>query len=300
MKEAPIIPLLKFDSPNCPFKIQTIKSFAEQADASSKSVHRQDYHEIIWVIKGGGKVLIDLKEHSIDNNMIFCLKPNQAHQFPIDAGMEGFVFSFTDAFLNMGEHEFDISAQSCIYQLFSECRPLRIQKDIEGEIRDLSIKMMKEYENQYAFRALLLKRYFRIFLILLSRQLEAFGERVEQTRETELVKRFLELLDKSFREEKMVSAYAAQLAVTANYLNRLVKKHTGYSAGHHIRQRVVLEAKRMARYSSSGMKEIAYALGFFDSAHFSRFFKSFAGANFTDFRKETFNFSIVPYLNRAA
>ena len=55
MKEAPIIPLLKFDSPNCPFKIQTIKSFAEQADASSKSVHRQDYHEIIWVINGRWK-----------------------------------------------------------------------------------------------------------------------------------------------------------------------------------------------------------------------------------------------------
>ena len=106
---------------------------------------------------------------------------------------------------------------------------------------------MKEYENQYPFRALLIKRYFRIFLILLSRQLEEFVENVGQTRETELVKRFMEMLDKNFREEKMVSGYAAQLYVTANYLNRIVKKNTGYSAGHHIRQRVVLEAKRMAR-----------------------------------------------------
>ena len=93
------------------------------------------------------------------------------------------------------------------------------------------------------------------------------------------------MLDKNFREEKMVSSYAAQLYVTANYLNRIVKKNTGYSAGHHIRQRVVLEAKRMARYSDSGMKKIAYELGFLDSAHFSRFFKSFGGTNFSEFKR---------------
>ena len=206
--------------------------------------------------------------------------------------MEGFVFSFTDSFFNLGEHEFDISVQSTLYQLFNECRPLRVEKEIEKEIWDLSLKMMQEYVNQYSFRTLLIKRYFRIFLILLSRQLEEIAESVGQTRKRELVRRFMELLDKSFREEKMVGGYAAQLGVTANYLNRIVKKTTSFSAGHHIRQRVVLEAKRMARFSDSGMKEIAYELGFFDSAHFSRFFKMSAGTNFTDFKKENLNLSI--------
>ena len=299
MKQASIIPLLKFDNTNCPFKIQTIKDLAVQPDELSESVHSHDYHEIIWVINGRGTLFVDLAEHVIENNMIFCLKPNQAHRFTMDPSMEGFVFSFTDAFFNAGEHEFDISVQSSLYQLFNECQPIAMQKAIEGEIRDISLKMMKEYENEYPFRAQLLKRYFRIFLILLSRQLEEFAEIAVQTRETELAKRFMELLDKNFREEKMVSGYAAQLAVTANYLNRIVKKHTGYSAGHHIRQRVILEAKRMARYSDSGMKGIAYELGFLDSAHFSRFFKSFAGANFTDFKKETLNLPIGTYLNRA-
>ena len=273
MKQARIIPLLKFEDTTLPFKIQTIKDLVEQQDELSESVHSHDHYEIVWLINGKGKLFVDLEEHSIENNMIFCLKPHQAHRFAMDSSMEGFVFSFTDSFFNAGEHEFDISVQSSLYQLFNECRPVLLQKMIEEEVRDISLKMKKEYENQYPFRALLLKRYFRIFLILLSRQLEEYVETVGQTRETELVKRFMEMLDKNFREEKMVSSYAAQLFVTANYLNRIVKKITGYSAGHHIRQRVVLEAKRMGRYSESGMKEIAYELGFLDSAHFSRFFK---------------------------
>ena len=33
----------------------------------------------------------------------------------------------------------------------------------------------------------------------------------------------------------------------------------------------------MGRYSGEGMKEIAYDLGFVDSVHFSKFFKTFGG-----------------------
>lgn len=41
----------------------------------------------------------------------------------------------------------------------------------------------------------------------------------------------------------------------------------------------------MGHYSDAGMKEIAYSLGFLDSAHFSRFFKTFAGINFSEFKR---------------
>jgi len=299
MKQASIIPLMKYNNIKCPFKIQTIRDHIAQTDELNDSVHSHDYYEIVWITNGKATLSVDLQEHAIDNNMIFCLKPHQPHRFPMDTSMDGFVFSFTEKFFNLGEHEFDISFESSLYQLFNECRPVAMQKTIETEIMDVSLKMMKEYENEYPFRALLLKRYFRIFLILLTRHMEESVERVAQTREKELAKRFMELLDKNFWEEKLVSGYATQLAVTANYLNKIVKKITGYSAGHHIRQRVILEAKRMARYSDSGLKEIAYELGFLDSAHFSRFFKSFAGTNFTDFKKEAFNYSISATFNRA-
>ena len=102
----------------------------------------------------------------------------------------------------------------------------------------------------------------------------------------------MESLEKKFKEKKMVADYAAELFITPNYLNGIIKKMTGFSAGYHIRQRVVLEAKRLGRYSDAGMKEIAYSLGFEDSSHFSKFFKAVAGMNFSDFKKER-----LPYLS---
>ena len=83
----------------------------------------------------------------------------------------------------------------------------------------------------------------------------------------------------------MVSDYAGQLCVTPNYLNRTVKKVTGFTASHHIQQQIILEAKRKAIYSSVSMKEVAYYLGFDNLAHFSKFFKNNCGMNFTDFKK---------------
>lgn len=57
--------------------------------------------------------------------------------------------------------------------------------------------------------------------------------------------------------------------------------------GYHIRQRVILEARRRAANSDVSMKEIAYYLGFDDTAHFSKFFKTAYGKNFTEFKKES-------------
>lgn len=81
-----------------------------------------------------------------------------------------------------------------------------------------------------------------------------------------------------------VKDYARLLHVTPNYLNETVKQRTGYPAGYHVRQRIILEAKKMIAYSGLCSKEIAWTLGFWDIAHFSRFFKTNAGMNVSEFR----------------
>jgi methylphosphotriester-DNA--protein-cysteine methyltransferase len=95
----------------------------------------------------------------------------------------------------------------------------------------------------------LLKRYFKIFLIYLTRAQTRTLSQLNNHEKQKLVRCFMELLDRNFKEKKMVAEYASQLLVTPNYLNRIVKRNTGFSAGHHIRQRIVLEAKRMGRFS---------------------------------------------------
>src|SRR5258707_334196 len=98
------------------------------------------------------------------------------------------------------------------------------------------------------------------------------------------------LLKKNFSRTRPVESYAKHLAITPNHLNVVVKECTGQTAGYHVKQRLILEAKRLAVYSNLCMKEIADVLGFSDTAHFSKFFKNCAGLNFSEFKKEHIRF----------
>ncbi len=51
---------------------------------------------------------------------------------------------------------------------------------------------------------------------------------------------------------------------------------------------MVQEAKRLAMYSDANMKMVAYALGFEDPSHFSKFFKNAAGLNFSEYKKKSY------------
>lgn len=103
-------------------------------------------------------------------------------------------------------------------------------------------------------------------------------------RNLETVRHFFSLIEKQYTTKKMASDYADELAVTPNYLNELAKNITGHPASYHVQQRIVLESKRMLAFSNLSMKEIAYELGFDDSAHFSKYFKNVSGQNFTDYK----------------
>src|SRR5688572_22526164 len=139
-------------------------------------------------------------------------------------------------------------------------------------------EIIKEIESKYGQyfkeRSELLKAVSVAFLVYISKNLETGNTEILHSREKQLVRGFMNLLEKNFAKNKMVNDYACQLYVSANYLNRTVKKITGFTASYHIQQQIVSEAKRQALYSSVSMKEIAYNLGFDNLAHFSKFFKN--------------------------
>lgn len=61
--------------------------------------------------------------------------------------------------------------------------------------------------------------------------------------------------------------------ITPNYLNALCQDALGVTAGDVIRDRVLLEAKRMLTNSHVDVAEIAYQLNLHDNSYFTRFLK---------------------------
>jgi AraC family transcriptional activator of pobA len=100
------------------------------------------------------------------------------------------------------------------------------------------------------------------------------------------VARLRALVDEFFRSEHQLGFYAEKLGMTVDRLNDHVKRATGVTAGHLIRQRVLTEAKRQLVFTSQPIHEIADELAFSDPSHFARFFRKHTGTTPHEFRDQ--------------
>ena len=92
------------------------------------------------------------------------------------------------------------------------------------------------------------------------------------------------LVDEFFRREHQLGFYAEKLGMTVDRLNDHVKRATGVTAGHLIRQRVLTEAKRQLVFTTQPIQDIAAELSFSDPSHFARFFRKHTGTTPHEFR----------------
>lgn len=281
----PILELSR-SSASMPFEIHTMEWIDKNRWQQNSVPHRHNYFVIVWVKKGAGIHLIDLDKFELQDNTVYCITPGQVHLMNINGPADGYVISFTSEFMGLAEENFDLLFNTGLFNTFSRSPLIKVNAVMQQEMEDMAGKMMKEYANFFLLRSEILRGYLKIFLIYLTRQFEGTNQSESQSKNIDLLKKFFSLIEKNFTGKRMVTYYADELVVTPNYLNEVVKKITGFPASHHIQQRIILEAKRQAAYSSLSMKEIAYQLGFDDIAHFSKFFKNASGRSFSDFKKK--------------
>jgi AraC family transcriptional regulator, transcriptional activator of pobA len=279
--------------PSLPSKTRAQKTNAFEIHALEQAIKDgshapgvKDWCKIIWIKDGSGTFCVDAHKYAISSNTIYCIKRDQAVEFDPDDRATGYAISFSADFLAMGEDQTESFHHTALFHPLSLFSIIKVEEKQLSEMLEIAQKMVLESENDYSGKVEILRGLLKIFLLYLNRHQEQSPRPAITMNQIGLASSFFSLLEKNFASKKMVSAYAHDLHVTANYLNETVKKASGFPASYHIRQRIILEAKRKARNMRTSMKEIAYGLGFADLAHFSKYFKRASGINFTDFKKE--------------
>ncbi|MCE7058133.1 helix-turn-helix domain-containing protein [Algoriphagus sp. AGSA1] len=104
---------------------------------------------------------------------------------------------------------------------------------------------------------------------------------------------FLKLLESQFPitdlrtnlKLRSASDFAEKLCVHVNHLNRTVNAIFNKPTSVIIRDRILVESKRLLEQSDWNVSEISYALGFTEVTHFNNFFKKAMNMNPTQYRK---------------
>ena len=141
------------------------------------------------------------------------------------------------------------------------------------ELTALFETIIHEYESTHPYKdeMIALKT---IELLILSERLFADDQHFEADLPSlNVIRKFMGLMEANFFNQHSVAFYASKLNMHPNYLNSLVKKHTGITAKESIQNRIILETKYLLHATNLSIKEIANRLGFADPNYFTVFFK---------------------------
>ncbi|MGY0036194.1 helix-turn-helix domain-containing protein [Pedobacter sp. NJ-S-72] len=241
--------------------------------------HKHDFYMVLLITHGTGTHTIDFFEHEVRARTVFFLAPGQAHQWDFSADTTCFQVMFSPNFLLQIQQKFPFFNPSGKASfLLSEDDSQQVTAAIES--------LVHEANAQQTFYMEMLQHKLQITLILLKRAYnEAFKIQAPNT-DNRLLNSFLSTLEKHYHTHSDVAYYANILNVTPNYLNQICRTKSGVTAGDQIRERILLEAKRMLTLTCLDVKEIAFTLGFNDTSYFSRFFRKYTNYSPVNFRKK--------------
>ncbi|SMC46669.1 AraC family transcriptional regulator [Pedobacter africanus] len=241
--------------------------------------HKHDFFVFLLFETGSGTHSIDFLDHEVRNHQMHLLFPDQVHRWELGADTSAYQ-------LMISRSVFESFANSLMFS-FAHYRNHPVIH-LNPEVFQKLLYEFKAIQHELNAKPVLwdiVNLRSRIIAGLVNHEAEIkFNDLTVYKAKPGLFK-FLSLIDLHFKEEKSVTFYADKLNITANYLNILCKRHFNASASQLIQNRVILEAKRLLHASEKSVKEIAFELGFYDLAYFSRFFKAQTGTSPRQFRE---------------
>jgi AraC family transcriptional regulator, transcriptional activator of pobA len=99
------------------------------------------------------------------------------------------------------------------------------------------------------------------------------------------LRRLRQMIENRYAQHWPIQRFARELGLSETSLNRLCRRLTGSTGFDLLQQRLALEARRRLIYAADSVGGIACALGFKDSAYFSRFFRRHSGLSPQEYRR---------------
>lgn len=247
--------------------------------------HRHSFYHIVLFTEGKGFHTIDFEQFPVQTGQIYFMAPGQVHSWNFKDDVDGYIINFS------GEIFSALVAKGQYLEQFSFLRGVAKESvfKLKGTVLDEAKKVFEHVikegsqidgYSQDMIRALLVQLF-----IAVSRVTPASLPPKAMKQNMLILHNFRKLVDTYYAEKRLPKEYAAMLYITPNHLNALCNDLLGKPAGEVIRDRILLEAKRLLINADQSIQEIAFQLSFTDNSHFTKFFKKYTMLTPEEFRK---------------
>ncbi len=266
--------------------VETISSRSSIHDWTIRAHRHRNLFQILLIERGGGEMTFDLAKLPFTAPVAILVPAAIAHGFRFEPNVtDGWVVSFTEDAAG--------ALTGRAGEALQRLRMLAAQPVVPiGDAAELArlSALCKELSEEHGLAREGYRLAMRGLLVLIAVGVARLAASRARSGSVTLypadatVAQLRALVDELFRKERLLEFYAEKLGMTADRLNDHVKRLTGVTAGHLIRQRVLTEAKRQLVFTTQPIHEIAEELAFADPSHFARFFRKQTGTTPHEFR----------------
>ena len=239
-------------------------------------------HAAICICTAGScSIKVNLQHYDVESPMLVTLMPGQIVEgIDYSPNFDGITIVLSKRFIDM----LNLPGWQQQYMMLFNNPVNAISQET---LRNLQIfytilhKAASDEENP--FRLQVIENLIRVFFyggVSKFRKLEGSAA----SSKNNIVERFMELVQEHYREERLIGFYADKLCITPKYLSKLIKEHTGRSAGEWIDNHVILEARAMLQSSDMTIQQIAASLNFPNQSFFGKYFKRATGLSPKQYR----------------
>jgi len=249
--------------------------------------HRHNFYHLVMFTQGSGNHAIDFQSFDVNPYQIYFMVPGQVHSWDFRGNIDGYVVNFSVPFFQEFLYRADYLEQFPFFNGTVKDKVINIAHDHQQQIKQLFEQIILETEAHGRLTKDMVRLLMLQMFILLAR-LSLLNHPLPEKSvyNYTLLKNFRQLVDKNFATLRLPREYAEQLYITPNHLNALCTDVLGISAGEVIRNRIILEAKRLLVNFDMNINQIADLLNFQDNSYFTKFFKKQTGSTPEQFRKE--------------
>ena len=259
--------------------------------SAAAEVNQAVYHPYIKIIflKKGNSITIDFNNYRLDGDALFFINVNQWYKLELQerTGSGSLIFYNRD-FYCVEIHDREVSCDGILYNNIYEIPVVYLSKDQSNTVQEILKEIKAEIINDEPSVEEMLRILLKELIIRATRIWKTkHGIASEETKnEIEFTRKFSQLVELHFKSKHTVADYAVILSVSPKNLHKRITQNGNAAPNDLIKQRIILEAKRLLAHTSLSVKEIGYELGYDDPAYFVRLFIKQTGTSPVEFRKQ--------------
>jgi len=242
----------------------------------------EDYYKIIYMEKNGS-IIVDFVEYSFTENVLLFFSIGQ--HFQISKESRGSIIYFNPDFYCIAFHDKELACDGLLFDNVFEMPYLNLSTNLDILFLKLISSIKREINQKDFWAEEMIKTYIKQIIISATRTLiKSNNDSQIISYDKELARKFSQLVELHYRKHHNVSDYANMLNITPKNLNKKIVSEKQVAPSIIIKQRIILQAKRLLANTTLSIKEIADYLGYEDYSYFVRFFKSQTGLPPLSFR----------------